>query len=68
LIEELILSLKAKSYSQVDFICSALNSKSTNRDSRIKDFQHILKTFNRPLERIVLRKLRYDVNKRSYQR
>lgn len=63
LIKELILSLKEKTYSKVDFICSALISKSTSRDMKVKDFQHILKTFNRPLERIVLRKLRYDVNK-----
>lgn len=67
LLDELIQSLEKKSYRKVDFICNALPGKSTDKNRRKKDFQQVLETFTHPLERILLRKLRCEINKLSYQ-
>jgi len=67
LIEELVLNLKKKSYWKLSFICDALLIKN-KKDKRlnIEDIQYILAEFDRPLERIVLRELRYYLHKRQF--
>jgi hypothetical protein len=68
LMENLVLSLKKESHNNVYFICQALTGKNSNEEIKVKDFQKILEKYNRPLERILLRPLRYHVNEHWYQR
>jgi hypothetical protein len=66
----LILNLKYSKNgvnSTVNFICDALTKKEAKGELNIQEFQHILKDFNRPKERILLRKLRHYVHKRYFQ-
>ncbi len=67
---ELILNLKYSKKgvnSKVNFICEALTKKEAKGELNIQELQHILKEFNRPVERILLRKLRHYVHKRYFQ-
>jgi hypothetical protein len=67
---ELILNLKYFKKgvnTKVNFICEALTKKEANGELNIQELQHILKAFNRPVERILLRKLRHYVHKRYFQ-
>ncbi|NIM13981.1 MAG: hypothetical protein GTO45_18200 [Candidatus Aminicenantes bacterium] len=52
---------------RIDFICEALTKKEARGELNIQDLQHILKEFNRPVERMLLRKLRHHVHKRYFQ-
>jgi hypothetical protein len=63
--EELILNLRKKSYWKVGIICEALVGKK-HEELNIRDIQYILAEFNCPLERIVLRELRYYLHKRQF--
>jgi hypothetical protein len=63
--EELILNLRKESYWKVGFICEALVGKK-HEDLNTREIQYILAEFNRPLERIVLRELRYYLHKRQF--
>jgi hypothetical protein len=68
--QELILNLKYLKEGiniKIDFICEALTKKEAKGELNIQDLQHILKEFNRPVERILLRKLRHHVHKRYFQ-
>ncbi len=66
-IEELVLNLKKKSYWKVGFICEALlNKNKKDKGLNIGDIRHILLEFDRPLERILLRELRYYLHKRQF--
>jgi hypothetical protein len=67
LIAELILNLRQKSYRKVGFICEAIINKKTGEMLDIRDLGRILETFNRPLERILLRRLRYYVHKHRFK-
>ena len=63
--EELILNLKKESYWKVGFICEALVGKK-GETLNTRDIRQILAEFDRPLERIVLRELRYYLHKRQF--
>jgi hypothetical protein len=63
--EELTRNLRTKSYWKVDFICETLVGKK-HEELNIGDLRYILAAFNRPLERIVLRELRYYLHKRQF--
>jgi len=63
--EELVLNLREESYLKVGYICEALLSKKEN-ELNIGDLQSILSGYDRPLERIALRELRYYMNKRRF--
>ncbi len=65
--KELILNLRRESYWKVGFICEALlNKNDKDKGLNIRDIQDILAEFDRPLERIVLRELRYYLHKRQF--
>ena len=63
--QELTLNLRTKSYWKVGFICEALVGKK-HEELNTRELQDILAEFNRPLERIVLRELRYYLHKRQF--
>ncbi|NIM13980.1 MAG: hypothetical protein GTO45_18195 [Candidatus Aminicenantes bacterium] len=65
--DKLILNLRKESYWKVGFICEALLIKNKkDQGLNIEDIRYILKEFTGPLERIVLRELRYYLNKRQF--
>ena len=65
LFNHLILDFKKGFYWKVGFICDALVNKK-DETLNIRDIQYILAEFDRPLERILLRELRYYLHKRQF--
>jgi hypothetical protein len=63
--EELTRNLRTKSYWKVGFICESLVGKK-HEELNIEDIRYILAEFNRPLERMVLRELRYYLHQRRF--
>jgi hypothetical protein len=64
--DELTLTLRRKSYWKAGFICKALVRKK-HEELNIREIQSILAEFDRPLERIVLRELRYYIHQRQFE-
>ena len=65
LYEELVLNLREEAYLKVRFICEALSNKKDDQ-LNIAEIRSVLSAYDRPLERISLRELRYYVNKRRF--
>jgi hypothetical protein len=65
LFNHLILNLKKEFYWKAGFICEALVNRK-DETLNIRDIRYILSEFDRPLERIVLRELRYYLHKRQF--
>jgi hypothetical protein len=64
---ELILSSRTGMYAAVGFIREALIKKQEKGEINIKQLRRILQEFNRPVQRMLLRDLRYHVHKRYFQ-
>jgi hypothetical protein len=64
---ELILSSRTGMYGTVSFIREALIKKQEKGEIKIKQLRRILQEFNRPVQRMLLRDLRYHVHKRYFQ-
>lgn len=62
LMQYLALQLKKKNYSSIKPICDALNAKQHFNNSEINLLRQILIEFVTPLERILLRELRYRLH------
>jgi hypothetical protein len=64
---ELILGFRFGYYGPIGFIQEALIKKQEKGELKILQLRQILQEFHRPVERMLLRELRYYLNKRYFQ-
>jgi len=64
---ELIFDFRFGYYGPIGFILGALIKKQEKGELNIQQLRHILQEFNRPVQRMLLRDLRYYLHKRYFQ-
>lgn len=64
---ELIFGFRFGNYGTIGFIREALIKKQEKGELKIQQLRHILQEFNRPVQRMLLRDLRYYLHKRYFQ-
>ncbi len=65
--QELIFVFRFGYYGSIGFIQEALIKKQEKGELKIQQLCHLLQEFHRPVERMLLRELRYYLNKRYFQ-
>lgn len=68
LVQELSFQFRQGSYWNLRYLCDALVEKEANKELQIDDLRKVLKQFNRPEERVLLKDLRHYVNSRLFNR
>lgn len=63
---KLVLLFNTGRYWKIGYICEALIKKESDKQIGMEDLRDLLEEFHRPVERVLLRTLRYHVNKHDY--